>query len=566
MKARQPPFKHWSTFVLSAVTIAVFCGAPKAYAKEAGASSTTTFSAPERPPTIPGDQELEQAGAVIGEIYLAKFDVFDTSLPGENKSLFRLANRLHIETRDVVILNQLVMKSGDKYERRLLDESERILRGNQYLYDARIIPVRYENGVVDISVATRDTWTLGLGFTASRRGGTNKTGFEIDERNLLGTGLKLSLKTIKTVDRDSMILDFYDPQLGDSWVSMALEVAENSDGNTRALVFNRPFYSLDAKWAAGVDFLNDQRIDSLYELGEKATEFEHDHQRYKVYGGRSGGLRGSWVKRWTTGLVYDDNQFAATENEPLPLLMPEQRKLVYPFVGFEMLQDKYTTAENHDQIDRTEDFYLGSRFTAELGWASTGLGSDRDAAIYSVSASAGFGSPTDRMILASGFLSGRWESGTNTNSLLGADIRYYHQQSDKSLFFTTVSAAVSQNLDIDNPLLLGGDSGLRGFPLRYQGGKARALLTLEQRYYTDWYPFHLFRVGGAIFVDVGRTWGASPLGGENLGVLSDVGLGLRLGSTRSAQGKVIHIDLAFPINADPSIDGVQILITTKRGF
>jgi hypothetical protein len=49
-------------------------------------------------------------------------------------------------------------------------------------------------------------------------------------------------------------------------------------------------------------------------------------------------------------------------------------------------------------------------------------------------------------------------------------------------------------------------------------------------------------------------------------VLKDVGFGLRLGNSRSALGNVIHVDLAFPINADPSIKKVQLLIEAKRSF
>lgn len=49
---------------------------------------------------LPSVDELEAMGAVIGEITYDKKNVFDTSLPGENKSLFRLANRWHIMTRD----------------------------------------------------------------------------------------------------------------------------------------------------------------------------------------------------------------------------------------------------------------------------------------------------------------------------------------------------------------------------------------------------------------------------------------------------------------------------------
>ena len=114
--------------------------------------------------------------------------------------------------------------------------------------------------------------------------------------------------------------------------------------------------------------------------------------------------------------------------------------------------------------------------------------------------------------------------------------------------------------------MIGGDSGLRGYPLRYQAGEGRWLLTLEQRAFSNWFPFRLFNVGGAAFIDVGGAWGDNPWGTNTRKVLSDVGIGLRLGNNRSALGNVLHIDLAFPLNGDPSIDKVQLLIETRRSF
>ena len=66
---------------------------------------------------------------------------------------------------------------------------------------------------------------------------------------------------------------------------------------------------------------------------------------------------------------------------------------------------------------------------------------------------------------------------------------------------------------------------------------------------------------------MGRAWGESPMGpSKNLGLLKDVGLGLRLGTSRSALGNVIHLDVAFPLDGGRSIDDVQFLVQTKRSF
>jgi len=48
--------------------------------------------------------------------------------------------------------------------------------------------------------------------------------------------------------------------------------------------------------------------------------------------------------------------------------------------------------------------------------------------------------------------------------------------------------------------------------------------------------------------------------------LRDVGVGLRLGSGRSSFGRVIHVDLATPLNADKSISKLQFLVTTEQSF
>jgi hemolysin activation/secretion protein len=77
-------------------------------------------------------------------------------------------------------------------------------------------------------------------------------------------------------------------------------------------------------------------------------------------------------------------------------------------------------------------------------------------------------------------------------------------------------------------LRLGGEGGLRGYPLNYQNGDNRVVLTLEERVYSDWYVFRLVRVGGAVFYDLGRAWGGVNQNTVNGGWLSDVGIGLRL--------------------------------------
>ena len=509
---------------------------------------------------------LEQNQVRIGEIKLDTRDVFDTSKPGENKSLYRLANFLHINTRASTIRDQFLFQSGDVYSRRLLDESERLLRQNRYFYDARIFPSAYCNGVVDITVRTHDVWTLNPGVSGSRNGGANKSNIEFEELNLLGFGSKLSVDLLSDVDRDSVIFEYTDPHLGRNQLGLSLMFADSTDGDAKMLLLERPFFALDSRWAAGFEYLDDDRLETLYDLGEPVSRFQHSRTFGRVYGGLSKGLRDGWVSRWTAGLAYDANRFQPAENEPAPAVMAIDRTLAYPFVGYELRQDRFSKTRNHDQIGRTEDIYMGTHMSAELGYSSSAFGDANDSLIYKLNAGTGLGDPEKVMWLLDAGLTGRYEDNKAVDTRLSAEARYYRRQTANRLLFFGASLLAATSPVLDDPVYLGGSSGLRGYPLRYQGGDGKVLFTAEQRFFTNKYPFKLFRVGGAVFADVGRTWGHNVFGGESLGWLGDIGFGLRLAPTRSGSGKIINIDIAFPLQTTPGMDKVQFLLETRHGF
>ena len=263
-------------------------------------------------------------------------------------------------------------------------------------------------------------------------------------------------------------------------------------------------------------------------------------------------MRNGWAQRWTTGVTFDEHLFSpVTNSNGTTNLLPQDRRFVYPFLEFDLVQDDYLKLMNHDQIGRTEDFALGTAASLRLGYALNGLRLERDGPAHPE-----FGEqrlPRCRYRhahLLRGVLRPDRGALAPERGVQTARSRYYVEQSKNWLFFTTLLGTRGWNLDLDNQILLGGDNGLRGYPLRYQDGTARALWTVEQRYFTDWYPFRLFRVGGAVFFDMGRTWGQPPLAAPGLGLLKDAGFGMRFGNSRSGLGNVIHVDLAFPLDGD----------------
>lgn len=57
---------------------------------------------------IPSFQELEAAGAIIGEIRIDNQNISDLDNPKEDNALFRLANKLHVRTRPSVVRQYLL--------------------------------------------------------------------------------------------------------------------------------------------------------------------------------------------------------------------------------------------------------------------------------------------------------------------------------------------------------------------------------------------------------------------------------------------------------------------------
>lgn len=516
--------------------------------------------------TLPTFAELQASGAVIGEIRVNVADIFDLDDPKENNFLFRTANWLHIKTRPGVIRRTVLFKSGEPVSLRLIEETERLLHENRYLYSASIVPVAYKNGVVDIEVKTRDTWTLDTGASFGRSGGNNSSSLALKEYNLFGSGVFIGLTRSSTVDRSGTQLDVSNRHAFGGWTDINYSHAKNSDGKMQSLSVVNPFYALDTRWTAGASVLRDDRVDTIYNSGILVGQYRHQNRFNEAFGGWSEGLIAGWTRRYSVGFNYQVDKYSIEPGLLAPAQLPLDQELVSPFVRYEVIEDGFQQVINRNQIRRPEYASMGLQVRVQASRSLTSLGSTKNVWFYSASASDGFEPALGEALLASASLSGRYGGNQDEYQLLGGSMRYYRPRNERVKLYISVSGDKVHNPGFGEELLLGGDNGLRGYPLRYQSGNQRALLTVEQRVYTDWYPFRLFRVGGAVFYDVGRAWGGINQNVDNPGWLNDVGFGLRILSARSAFGNVLHIDFAFPLNRDAKIKSFQFLVKTKASF
>jgi hypothetical protein len=94
-------------------------------------------------------------------------------------------------------------------------------------------------------------------------------------------------------------------------------------------------------------------------------------------------------------------------------------------------------------------------------------------------------------------------------------------------------------------LVLGEESGLIGFPNFFYSGKAKVLLSLEQRYFPP-FEFGTLVPALAVFTTAGNAW-RSRADVDMADLHYSVGFGLRLGATRSVQKVVNHLNVVWPL-------------------
>jgi hemolysin activation/secretion protein len=263
--------------------------------------------------------------------------------------------------------------------------------------------------------------------------------------------------------------------------------------------------------------------------------------------------------------VERDDFGAATSGATLGPL-PLDRALAYPYMQVSWISDDFAITRNQDRIERTEDLHFGPAGELRAGWATPNFGADRHALLLHGLFNYGWNLEPDNSVFVGSGIDGRIERGKAVDVRWSGAAMWYFRTTPRTLLRVGATVDAGHALDLDHYYVMGGDTGLRGYPLRYQVGSALVQFNLEERLYTAWSIWELFDVGAAAFFDAGRTWGDNPVSAPQLGWLKDVGLGLRLGNNRSSLGNVIHIDLATPLDAGQGLSRLQFLVSTEATF
>ena len=325
----------------------------------------------------------------------------------------------------------------------------------------------------------------------------------------------------------------------------------NSDGNGYQLDLSQPYYTLDSHRAWGSNNSSIQQENSIYSKGEVIDEIKVDDKSHSVFLGWSKGLKNNSVSRFKVGWNYSETQYG----ELLPITQS------YPWFEYEYIKEQYTTRTNFKSMGEVEDVQLGLNYTLGVGFLNKGLGSSEEHIRLTANASKGYEFKKSLVLLQSDFTSYLGDGRLQGESLNLKSEFFTFNKNGSDLYFSG-NFHLKNNLQLGEQLLLGGDSGLRGYPKGYQDGTKSLVLTAEKRFHFDWYPYQLAKFGAVVFADAGTAWG----GESKSKILTDVGFGLRIIPTRTSKTKALHLDFAFPLDAEKNVDNVQISLKTQQNF
>lgn len=521
------------------------------------------------PVSVPAQtwEELEEESAVVESIELRIRNVFDLEDPRQDHTLGRLANFIHIRSREKIIAREIIFQPGVPVSASLVRETERNLRALSYVREAEIIPGRSDDGTLRALVVTDDAWSLKGGFKFRYEGREAEWGVNVEEVNFLGLGKKLHLGYEDTRERQTLKGGYRDPRLFGSRWQLDGSYADLSDGRRRSFSLRRPFYAMATEWAAMATVFAEESSVRFYHLGEEVarTTSDFDEARLGLWKALPAGRRS--VLR--VGIEYrvDEASYGEAVTAGENALHPAEasdRDLRGFFLAGQYLEDRHIVLGNMSFIGKTEDLNTGWDIRGAAGFYSEAFGGGQEAFAAEVDIFRNWRPGPDTTVGAVGGVEGRFDGDRWEEALARLKFVAYDQRFARQTLAARASLVGGNRLAPENVLYIGADDGLRGYVNEFLAGDRRWVVGLEDRIITDHVFWGLAQLGFTAFFDVGAIRRFDT--GDWSRVYAGVGGGFRIGNLKSAFGRVVLATIAFPLVKGEGVNDCEIFLGSEIPF
>jgi len=504
-----------------------------------------TFS---RANDFPSEENLRPfEGRIIKNIDIVRKNVFangEADLP----FYYRWANSLHIKTRKSVIEGELLFKVGEPLAVEKIVESARNIRLRKFIGEVIITGSPNGDDGVDITVITYDNWTTKVALFLETSGDSYEYGASVAEDNLLGYGRMIQLTGILSDDDDGYTVFFNDDRVGRTRWSGSFLYSRFQLNKTILFSAALPQYSLDVPYGV---YATVGRTDGTIRLFSSGEEFFRYNRLFDTVNFESVYSIGR-EKRLNLYAFYnyEDYDYSNYYDNTLynDILIPPDERRSYPSLGIGGALIKYEFARYLDEAGTPEDLTSGGSAKVIMGRSIPEFGADFIGTRTIISSNF-LARPFGPVFIKAADLVEWWyRKGRRERIRHLSELMFYFKTAATQVFAVRAFTNFAWRERPDYQTILGGSNGLRGYSSHELEGNRLALGNMEYRFYT---PLEIFtvRVGGALFFDIGDVWSnGETIRFDNL--KSDVGIGLRLGLTKSSTSRVLRFDIARALTED----------------
>lgn len=477
-----------------------------------------------------------------------------------------LVRDLHAVTSPDVIRRILVLQVGQRCSELRRAESERLLRAQPYLADARVIARDDGAGGVRLEVITWDELSLigGLGLTTA--GGTRLTGLKLGNRNLRGEAVELQAQWRSgRFYRDLYAGRIVDYQLLGRPYQLSMEGARRPQGHDWRGEFTHPYFTDLQRIAWRVTAGESEVFPGLLRRGNLPTPTVGVTRRFWDAGGilRIGmpgrlSLFGASVsmesERPAFDPVYvtDTGIVRATDTLAAALAgrwEPHRSARINALWGVRNV--RFLRVTGFDALRGPQDVRIGFQFGTMFGRSLPVIGSDDDDIFVTSDIYIANGSRRSFLALqARG--EGREDGDTRRwdGVLTSGRLAWYLKPAAWSTFEASAEWSGGWRARVPFQVSFSDiDGGVRGYRDSRLAGSQRAVLRLEDRLFLGTIK-QSADVGLAVFVDGGRLWAGDAPFGVDAKPHIGAGLGL-LAAVPPRSKRLFRFDVARALTADP---------------
>jgi hypothetical protein len=328
------------------------------------------------------DVFMVHQGKIIRNIYIRRItferSIYDTAKSIRN-TVTRIADKLHKDTRSVVIRNNLFFRENRPLNPYRLADNERYLRDLDFILDSkiRVLPVKGTKDSVDVEVVTRDVFSLGA---RAKIRGIDRFSIGVYDANLMGLGQRLQGEFLFDRERDPIVgtdFRYSKSSIGGSLANLSVGYTElnnsRSAGEENEYAFfvrlSRPLVSPYSRMAGEIEVSRNWSV-NVFELPDSLfRSYGYNAQDYWI--GYNIGIKNNMNdrSRHFVALRYSQQHFNRQpdqESQRTRLIYNDNRFLLGELIFYN--QNFYKTNYVFG-FGRTEDIPYGQTITLTAGWS-----------------------------------------------------------------------------------------------------------------------------------------------------------------------------------------------------